>query len=191
MFTTVDPDANKPGRSRTRKFLLTVLLLLVAVPVVFLLIEHYRGKRVLAVTLRELQGRGEVLNIARIAPPPVPPASNALDRLMAASAALQAGYGRGPESMRMLEPAVARGAFCRHWATPRSKRFDAKPNARFWSPMLHCDASNSGRRDFLSNSMSLFPSISPPFPSIGWMADRCATASIRMARLRCGASAKT
>ena len=107
MFTMVDPAANQPRRSRTRRILLTVLLLLVAVPVVFLLIEHYRGKRMLAVTLRELQGRGEVLDLARIAPPPVPPASNALDRLIIVTAALQPGYRRGPESMRMLGPARA------------------------------------------------------------------------------------
>jgi hypothetical protein len=107
MFTMVDPAANKPRRSRTRKILLTMLLLLVAVPVVFLLVEHFRGKRMLAVTIRELQSRGEVLDIARIAPPPVPPASNALDRLIVATSALQPGYGRGPESMRMLGPALA------------------------------------------------------------------------------------
>jgi len=102
----VDPVANKPTLSKTRKVFRTGFLLLVALPVALLLFEHFRGKRMLAVALGELRARSEVLDIARIAPPPVPAASNA-DRFVAATAALESGYERGPAAMQMIGPALA------------------------------------------------------------------------------------
>jgi hypothetical protein len=123
----LDPGANKPRRSKTRKVLLTVLPLLVAAPVAFLLFEHYRGKRMLAVTLEELRTRGEVLEITRLAPPPVPAVSNGLDRLTAAVDALRPGIGSGPPSMQTVGPArVIAGSRVERWVA-----YDGTPHS--WS----------------------------------------------------------
>lgn len=67
-----------------RKLFLLLLTIGVVGPVAWLLIEHARGRRELAATLKEFKGRKEVLDLQALWPAPVPSASNGLSAEIAA-----------------------------------------------------------------------------------------------------------
>lgn len=90
-----------------RKALITVVVVLVVLPISFLTFEHFRGRRRLAETIARLTAAGERLDISAIAPPPVAPASNGLDRLMAAVSRLGDTSRGRPPSMQGIAPGVA------------------------------------------------------------------------------------
>jgi hypothetical protein len=89
-----------------RAFLFGVLVF-VALPAIVFTVEHARGRRQLAARLAELQDRGEILDIGRLVPPPVPPASNGLNALLLASTALEKSSQVLPPALTVVAPARA------------------------------------------------------------------------------------
>lgn len=82
-----------------RRVLWIGLAVLLLVPIGIVLFEHFRGRRELAKVLAELQPE---LDPERFAPPPVPPASNALDRVSEAVLRLGLSGDLSPPRMQML-----------------------------------------------------------------------------------------
>lgn len=81
-----------------------VVLFLVAAVAVTLLVEHLRGAWQLRSTLRELQARGERLNIQQLLPPARSAASNSMDRLMSSATGLDGSSHLNPPAMRLAAP---------------------------------------------------------------------------------------
>lgn len=90
-----------------RKLLLAGFLLFVGVPALVLMLEHGRGRRELDATLADLQARGEVTELARLVPAPVPIASNGLASLITAADRLQGAGDLLPPSIQLIAPATA------------------------------------------------------------------------------------
>ncbi len=90
-----------------RKILLIGIAVVVLAPFAFLAIEHWRGQRQLAATLADVRARGEVLDIEKIAPAPVPPDGNAMDAFMTATEQLSDSGEVVPQAMAVIEPGRA------------------------------------------------------------------------------------
>lgn len=98
---------NTAGMSRIWRRLAWGLLGLVALLALGLVVEHWRGRRLLAATVADLQARGRMPDPKALFAPPGP--SNGFDRFIAAAAALGTAYP--PPSMQGVAPGRAVESF--------------------------------------------------------------------------------
>lgn len=99
---------------RSRKKALIITAIVLALPVLFLVEEHFRGKWALAKLKREMAAKGEKLTVEECRPPlPLDGADNAYPALMRAIAVFPGGQASQvtPGSMRAVGPDKVRTVF--------------------------------------------------------------------------------
>ncbi|MBL9135798.1 MAG: CehA/McbA family metallohydrolase [Verrucomicrobiales bacterium] len=108
-----------------RKLLCLLLTIGVVAPIVWLSIEHVRGRRALAATLKEFADRKEVLDLSSLWPTPVPATSNGLNEELAA-------VGRMSDLVRLNVPVMMLGGPGKALAGTRVDGWAKGPDRHTW-----------------------------------------------------------
>jgi hypothetical protein len=127
----------------SRRILLGVLIVLLVVPAGAIVFEHWRGRRLLARTITELEQRGEVLDLQKLVPAPVSPVDNAFDALLSVASRLRIPSGIAPQALEMIEPLRALPGTRREWWV------DLEDRRRTWTDLTAWLTSHSTDLDTL------------------------------------------
>ncbi|MCC7377285.1 MAG: hypothetical protein IT581_21665 [Verrucomicrobiales bacterium] len=101
-----------------RKILLSALAFLFLAPPAFVAFENFRGRTELDAVLADLTAKGETMDIRKIAPPPIPAASNSIQRFLTAADAVALNAELQPPALQWIAPARAvAGASRTNWMT--------------------------------------------------------------------------